>query len=300
MANTLATLVERFLLELAKVRRFSPLTVAAYGRELERFLEVEKLKATVASDRVLSARRMEGFLAHLAVQGLSNRSIARAAAVLRAFLDFLHRSGTTQEALSERVPTVKFTAGLPRFNTEAQMRQWIESLPRKTRWDWRDCCVIEVLYASGARVAELVALNWDDFDQHAHTLSLFGKRGKARLVPIGSRASASLMELKLRTPVESLAPDQPVFMNRREERLTTRAIRRIVHNSFAQTVGGHMSPHRLRHTFATHLLDRGAGLMDVRELLGHESVGTTQVYTHTTPRRLQEVYERAFPLDRPS
>jgi integrase/recombinase XerC len=295
LPESLSFWTQRFVGDLEATRRLSPHTVRAYRRELDRFVASEKIDRTQPSNRTLSHRRFQNFLASLAVAGLSNRSIARAAAVLRAFLAFLHREGATPEDLSERVPTVKFAPGLPRFIAEPQMQRWLESLPTGTRWELRDRCLVEFLYATGARVAEIVALDWRDFDATTQLVHLIGKRDKERVVPIGDAATASLTTLENKSPAEATAPDQPLFVNQRGGRLTARSVARILQATFGRTVGGHVTPHRLRHTFATHLLDRGADLMALRELLGHESVATTQVYTHTTPHRLREVYRRAFP-----
>jgi site-specific recombinase XerD len=299
VAETLAIWTERFVGDLAHVRRLSPSTVSAYRREMARFLTAQKVADSPPADRVLSTRRFQDFLASLAVAGLSNRSIARAAAVLRSFLSYLHRDGATADDWSERVPPVKFAPGLPRFLTEAQMQKWLDALPTATRWQRRDGCLVELLYATGARVAELVALNWDDFDTDKQNVRLLGKRSRERIVPVGTRASRTLADLAKASPDSAVGPGRPIVVNRREGRLTTRSVARILKRTFALSVGGDVTPHRLRHTFATHMLDRGADLLALRELLGHQNVATTQIYTHTTPHKLQEVYRSAFPLDKP-
>ncbi|HUU46983.1 MAG TPA: tyrosine-type recombinase/integrase [Acidobacteriota bacterium] len=297
MAETLTAWMDRFVRDLEQARRMSAHTVTAYRRELTRFLTMQKIADAPPGERTLSTRRFQDFLASLAVAGLSNRSIARAAAVLRSFLSFLHRDGVMADDWSERVPPVKFSPGLPRFISEAQMRQWLDALPMRTRWECRDACLVQTLYATGARVAELVALDWGDLDRTALSVRLFGKRERERIVPTGQRVGQSLTQLIALSPAAAVTSDRPIFVNRREGRLTARSVARILKRTFAVSVGGSVSPHRLRHTFATHLLDRGADLMALRELLGHQNVATTQIYTHTTPHRLQEVYRDAFPLD---
>jgi len=298
MAEALSVWAGRFLDDLAGARRYSPHTLRAYQRDLSRFLSSQNLVVALPGDRVLTPRRFGAFLASLAVEGLSNRSIARAAAVLRSFLTFLYRQGATTDDWAERVPSVKFTAGLPRFLSETQMRQWLDALPTTTRWERRDRGLIELMYATGARVAEIVALNWGDIDRSAQMARLYGKRGRERMVPTGSRAAHSLAMLATASPAEATGTDQPVFVNRRGGRLTTRSVARIVRKTFARSVGGRTSPHKLRHTCATHLLDRGADLLALQQLLGHQNVATTQIYTHTTPHRLAEVYRQFFPGER--
>lgn len=295
MAETLSVWSVRFLDDLASARRYSPHTVNAYRRDLGRFLESQRLSQVPPSDRAFAPGRLADFLASLAVAGLANRSIARAAAVLRSFLVFLHRQGATADDWSERVSSVKFTPGLPRFLGETQMRQWLDALPTGTRWQHRDRSLIELMYASGARVAEVVALDWDHIDRQNGMVRLFGKRQRERVVPIGDHVTRTLLLLAESSPAEAAADRKPVFVNRQGGRLTTRSVARIVRQSYSRAVGGQTSPHRLRHSCATHLLDRGADLLSLQQLLGHQSVATTQIYTHTTPRRLAEVYSNAFP-----
>lgn len=295
MADTLTVWAQRFAEDLGAVRRYSPLTVTAYQRDLSRFIQTQKLAETSPGDRAFSPQRFQNHLASLAADGLSNRSIARSAAVLRSFLSFLYRRGATDADWAERVPSVKFAAALPRFVGESQMKTWLDALPTTTRWDLRNRALVELMYATGARVAEVVGLSWHDADLEKQTVRLFGKRSRERVAPLGEQVSATLKSLITASPAASSAPTQPMFVNRREGRLTTRGVSNIIADSFALATGGHTSPHRLRHTCATHLLDHGADLLSLQQLLGHQSISTTQIYTHTTPHRLAEVYKKHFP-----
>ncbi len=295
MADTLAQWAQRFLDDLRAVRRYSPLTVTAYSRDLGRFIDSQKLGEASVGERTFTPQRFQNHLASLAADGLSNRSIARAAAVLRSFLSFLYRSGATDTDLAERVPSVKFAASLPRFVGESQMQTWLDALPTSTRWELRDRALVELMYSTGARVAEVVALSWQDVNLEAQTVRLFGKRSRERVAPLGRHVCSTLQSLRTASPVASTAPVQPVFANRREGRLTTRGVSNIIADSFALATGSHASPHRLRHTCATHLLDHGADLLSLQQLLGHQSIATTQIYTHTTPHKLAEVYRKHFP-----
>ena len=298
MDKSLTSWVVRYLEDLALARQCSPHTVAAYRRDLGQFLKSQSLAAKPPSDRVLTTRCFQDHLSTLAIAGLANRSIARAAATLRSFLSFLHRRGGTQNDLSERVPSVKFAANLPRFVGESQMQRWLSSLPSRTRWEMRDRCLVIVPYATGARLSEVVGLNWGDFDPDGGTLRLFGKRSRERVVPAGNCVAASLDALRASSPADAVTDLQPIFLNRMGTRITGRSVARIVQKSFAVATGGRISPHRLRHTFATHMLDRGADLIALKEMLGHQSVATTQIYTHTTPHQLARVYRENFPIDR--
>lgn len=298
MDKSLSSWAVRYLEDLDQARQCSAHTVAAYRRDLERFLQSQALGTKPPTDRILTTRRFQDHLSTLAIEGLANRSIARAAATLRSFLSFLHRRGGTPDDLSERVPSVKFAASLPRFVGESQMERWLASLPARTRWEMRDRCLVIVPYATGARLSEVVGLNWGDFDPDTSTLRLFGKRSRERVVPAGSYVAASLDALRTASPPESIAEKNPIFVNRAGKRITGRSVARIVQRSFAIATGGHISPHRLRHTFATHMLDAGADLISLKEMLGHQSVATTQIYTHTTPHQLARVYRENFPIDR--
>lgn len=300
MEQALAHWAHVFLEDLTGAQRCSPHTVQAYRRDLERFLQTQRLAASVPADRVLTTRRFQDFLASLAVAGLANRSIARAAASLRSFMAFLYRRGAIPHDWSDRVPSVKFAPSLPRFVGESQMRDWLESLPGRTQWELRDRCLVVILYATGARLSELVGLNWGDFDSESRTLRLFGKRSRERVVPTGEYLAASLLELKAQSPEAAFGDKNPILINRRGGRLTGRSVARILQRSFAMAVGGGVSPHRLRHSFATHMLDHGADLMALKELLGHQDAATTQIYTHTSLEHLSRVYRDAFPGDRES
>lgn len=295
MADTLTVWAKRFTEDLGAVRRYSPLTVTAYERDLSRFIQSQKLADALPVDRTFSPQRFQNHLASLAADGLSNRSIARAAAVLRSFLSFLYKCGATESDWAERVPSVKFAASLPRFVGESQMKTWLDALPTTNRWEIRNRALVELMYATGARVAEVVGLNWRDADLDNATVRLFGKRSRERVAPLGAQVVGTLKTLMKASPEAATSHDTPVFVNRREGRLTTRAVSNIIADSFALATGGHTSPHRLRHTCATHLLDHGADLLSLQQLLGHQSIATTQIYTHTTPHRLAEVYKKHFP-----
>ena len=300
MEQALSHWAHIFLEDLSGAQRCSRHTVQAYRRDLGRFLDSQKLATAAPADRVLTTRRFQDFLASLAVQGLANRSIARAAAALRSFMGFLYRRGGTPDDWSDRVPAVKFAPSLPRFVGESQMRDWLESLPGQTRWQLRDRCLVVTLYATGARLSELVGLNWGDFDSETRTLRLFGKRSRERVVPTGEYLARSLRDLRASSPVSASADKCPILVNRQGGRLTGRSVARIVQRSFATAVGGKISPHRLRHSFATHMLDHGADLMALKELLGHRDAATTQIYTHTSLEHLTRVYRDAFPGERAS
>lgn len=298
MDKSLSSWAVRYLDDLKQARQCSAHTVAAYRRDLERFLKSQSLGDKAPGERILTTRRFQDHLSTLAIEGLTNRSIARAAATLRSFLSFLHRRGGTPNDLSERVPSVKFAASLPRFVGESQMERWLESLPARTRWEMRDRCLVIVPYATGARLSEVVGLDWGDFEPDNSTLRLFGKRSRERVVPAGDYVARALSALRVASPADAVTDSKPIFVNRSGKRITGRSVARIVQKSFAISTGGHISPHRLRHTFATHMLDAGADLIALKEMLGHQSVATTQIYTHTTPHQLARVYRESFPIDR--
>ncbi len=287
--------VARFLDDLTETRRYSSHTVMAYRYDLQSFIDSQRLGSKTPSERLLTARCFQHHLAGQAAQGLSNRSIARSAASIRSFLQFLHRRGALKNELSERVPSIKFSPTLPQFLSERQMQRWLESLPGGDRWELRNRCLVVLPYATGARLAEIVGLNWGDVDMSSATIRLFGKRQRERMAPAGRFLVESLNALRAQSPITAIGADKPIFVNRKGTRLTARSVGRILSRTFAQSGGGHVTPHRLRHSFATHMLEHGADLMALKELLGHENVATTQIYTHVTPGRLADVYHNSFP-----
>ncbi len=306
-------LIDRFLEHLAEERNFSAHTVRAYRGDLEGFLEflsrdfLAREPGSVAPDDV-DALAVRSFLASLARRGVGRRSQARALSAVRSLLRFACRDGILEHNPAIAVRTPKQPKRLPRHLRPGEIENLLDSVEGDEPLVRRDRAVLEVLYAAGLRVGELVSLDWNDIDLKGRVLRVLGKGGKERMVPFGRCAAESLQAWlenwdELRAASRDAATDssEPVFLNYRGRRLSARSIRRLIDRRVEQAaIAGGVHPHTLRHTFATHLLEGGADLRSIQELLGHSSLSTTQNYTHLELERLQRVYRDAHPRARSS
>lgn len=284
-------LVERFLHYLAVERGASGHTLKSYRIDLDdcaAFLAARRLGTLAGAD----ARVLRAYLAGLAERGLARTSIARRLAAIRSFYQFLVRRGRARTNPARDVHTPRLPKGLPGHLPIDESEALLRAEVPPTRAGARDRAVIEVLYATGIRVSELAGLNVEDVDLRDGAVRVLGKGGKERIVPMGRKAIEALRAyLATRT-----RPAGPLLLNERGGRLTVRSLHRVVRRR-ARAAGLHrrVSPHTLRHTFATHLLDAGADLRLIQELLGHSRLGTTQKYTHVSTDRLMKVYDAAHP-----
>ena len=276
----------------------SDATVEAYGRDLEAFAEWAG-RAGADGPAGVTRLHLRRYLAHLATRRYAKRSVSRKASALRRYFRWCRRTGRCPTDPSERLSAPGGDARLPRVLTSEDARRLLDRPPAAVEDDAdevraRDDAVLELLYGSGLRVAELTGLDVGDVDLSRRTVTVWGKGSKQRQVPLSPPAVAALRRWvgdgrpKLAT---AASPPTAVFLNRRGKRLSPRDARRIV----AHRASGPLHPHALRHSFATHLLDNGADLRVVQELLGHASLQTTQVYTHVSKERLLLVHERTHP-----
>ncbi|MDX2121711.1 MAG: tyrosine recombinase XerC [Gemmatimonadota bacterium] len=295
--------VHAFLEHLEKERQVSGHTVRAYRRDLEAFTAF--LDRHYGGDwdfgRV-DRLGVRGFLGELQRRGLAKRSLARALSAVRTLYRFLqaHQGLEKSPMRSAKAPRLGRTlpAYLDRDRTERVFAAAEARATGKEPAGLRDLAMLELFYSSGLRLSELVGLDLYDLDLLSDQVKVRGKGRKERLVPVGSRASRALRHyLEEREPLAHLpgADRQAVFLSRRGKRLAPRSVQRIVHRALDAVGGEGLKTHSLRHTFATHLLDAGADLRAVQELLGHASLSTTQIYTHTSVERLKKVYQQAHP-----
>jgi integrase/recombinase XerC len=277
----------------------SPNTVAAYRRDLNGFVEWAERAGFDGPQRVtrLDLRR---FLGYLTTRKYARTSIARKASSLRRYFAWLRRTGVLATDPAVTLTALGGDGRLPEVLTATQVESLLDDVPAKfdaqaEHLRLRDDAVLEVLYGCGLRVGELCGLDVDRVDLRANTLAVWGKGSKQRRVPLGEPAAAALQGwLSRGRPL--LAPTEgpdvvAVFFNQRGKRLTSRDVRRILDQRSTNPT----HPHALRHSFATHLLDGGADLRTVQELLGHADVATTQIYTHVSKERLRAVYHQAHP-----
>lgn len=286
-------LIERFLEHMKVERGASPETLRAYRADLEAFLgqfEVDIKDIEVSHVRAFVARRLR--------QGKKATSVARALACLRSFFRFLYREGIVQTNPARLVPNPKKGKPLPEFLSVDEAFDLVES-PRGVGFRVaRDRAALELLYGSGLRISELAGLRIDDLELREGIIRVKGKGSKERIVPIGTKAKEALKDYLVERALLR-SPSPYLFLNHRGEKMTERGLREVVYRE-AKKVGlaGRVSPHTLRHSFATHLLQSGADIRDIQELLGHSSISATQVYTHIDLGHLLDVYDRAHPLSR--
>lgn len=308
-------MVDNFIAYLTAVRRSSPATAAAYRREVERFLQ----SAGADDPRTVDTAAVRRYVASLAQDGLGPRSVNRAMSAVRTFYRFLRRyHGADVADPTAGLRGLRADSRLPIFLFEDEAAAVVEApsedaaaaedgspaetgppqgvLPEDGLAAARDAALMEFLYATGCRVAEAAALRLDDVAIEARTARVTGKGGKQRMVYLNDSAARSLQAyLRRRFAALPASRSQPaVFLNRHGGALTDRSMRRVVAR-YRPFAGKPVSPHTFRHSFATHLLNGGADIRTVQELLGHASLSTTQVYTHTSVDRLRDVYADAHP-----
>lgn len=306
----LRALVEDYLEHVTLERGLSEHTLRAYRNDLDRLMRflVDYLgkgeKELAARDVTSQATR--AFLAHLGREGLAKRSQGRSLSALRSLLAYGCRIGVLDDNPARAVRSPKHEKTLPRHLRPGEIESLIEAEHKEGPMALRDRAVAELLYASGLRVGELVSLDWQNLDLANRTLRVFGKGGKERMVPFGRKACEALAAWlrvwgQIRAKAKGQTDDEPVFLNHRGGRLTDRSIRRILDQmGVASGLAGDVHPHALRHTFATHMLEEGADLRTIQELLGHSSLATTQRYTHVDIDRLLNVYRQSHPRARKS
>ena len=285
-----------FLNHLMYERNVSPNTVEAYRDDLESFVGFLCNDYLTIGRDLLDLRRVDhlavrSYLAHLARKKLSRASMARHLSALRSFFKYLMREGVVDVNPARTVATPKREKHLPAVLQTSDVAVLLEQ-PDDSALGIRDRAWLELLYASGLRISELVAIDVEDLELRSRLVKVHGKGSKERIVPFGSKAQEALKAyLATRTDDNSA-----VFVNYRGERITTRSIRRLFDRYVrAASLRAGVSPHTLRHSFATHLLNAGADLRGIQELLGHASLSTTQKYTHLNDAQLIAVYKKSHP-----
>ncbi|MHB9027996.1 MAG: tyrosine recombinase XerC [Candidatus Latescibacterota bacterium] len=299
-------LIERFLAFLQTQKRYSGHTLDAYSRDLAQYREYLSLKTGEEDPGFAHFTKagLRDYLYALSTSGLVKRSIARKLAALKSFGKFLHREGFIEHDPAAEVRTPKLDKREPVFLSTEEVKRAVERPESGEDEDEllaaRSRAVLELLYGSGLRLSELVSLDADGVDFHNGVVKVLGKGAKERIVPVGRMAVKALkayLPLRSGRLAEKHCPEErALFISRNGGRLGRRQVQLDV-TRFLRLVSEkeHLSPHVLRHTFATHLLDNGADLRAVQELLGHSSLSTTQVYTHVTVDRLTRAYRQAHP-----
>lgn len=288
--------LESFIAHLKHERNASPHTIASYKRDLLQFAQyLEERGVGIKGVDNISLR---GFLTVLYERGEKKSTVGRKLAAIRSFFQFCVRKGWMEDNPAKVVSTPKQDKPVPSFLSEEEMKEFLD-LPRTNKpLDLRDVAMLELLYATGIRVSELVGINLEDLKFTERLVRIRGKGKKERLVPFGSKAEESLrVYLRVRSKInKGQIEEKPLFLNYRGKKISSRSVERTVDKYILRSaLSRKISPHSLRHSFASHLLSRGADLRVIQELLGHESLATTQKYTHLDIKHLLEVYRKSHP-----
>ena len=298
MADLLIDSIESFMLTLEKERNFSLHTIKAYKNDLNRFNYF--LNNTLRRKKLAKINRndIRKFLAEEYDNGYSSKTVARRLATIKSYFKYLVKTELIQENISIHINSPKVPKKLPNFVDKNLIDTLMKTPSLDTHIGIRDRAVLELFYSTGMRLSELVNMNIGDFEINKKLIRVIGKGNKERMIPYGRTAESAIKNyLKIRNL--SLKPafaKKPLFVNNSEKRISKRTIQRRMNNYIKLVADGkRIGPHLLRHTFATHLLDNGADIRAVKDLLGHSSLSSTQIYTHVSIEKLKKDYTQAHP-----
>jgi tyrosine recombinase XerC len=287
-------LLEKFLKYLKAERNYSEETLRAYKNDLNQFGEYLFDREKIDNFLKVNSQMVRNFVGYLLKYGYDKRTVCRKLSAVKSFYRFLKEIKLVEKNPATIIKSPRLERKLPGFLTESQIREVLELTPPK-EISYRDKAILELFYAAGLRVKELVNLKISDVDFENRILKVKGKGEKERIVPFGSYALKAIKEY-----LEKRKDDSPyLFVSKFKRKLSNRQIQKIVKKYLSKLKNPPATnPHVLRHTFATHLLDRGVDLRAVQELLGHSSLQTTQIYTHLTIGQLKEIYKKTHPRAR--
>lgn len=287
--------VSRYIEYLKAIKNESDNTIKSYAQDLAQFMEFLK-ENKISELEHIDHLTIRGFMAILTEKNLSRKTISRKLSALRSFFRYMTQEGIIKENPALTVKGMKLPKTLPVFLYPKEVEALLAA-PNKDVLGMRDKAILELLYATGMRVSEMVSLKVHDLNMGSNYIIVFGKGSRERVVFFGRKAAYAI-DLYLKKSRPFLQKDmacERLFLNKNGTPLSDRSVRRIV-DKYVKKVSlkQNISPHSLRHSFATHMLDNGADLKTVQELLGHVSLSTTQIYTHVTKDRLKEVYDKTF------
>ncbi len=293
--------IARFLRYLEVERNASALTIKSYREDLTTLVEYLSGQAEhLPAPGAITPADLRQYVTALHRAGYAKSSVARHLATLRSFFRFAQREGLAEQNPAKPLRNPRPDRKLPHFLTTQQIARLLEAPPADQPLGLRDRAMLETTYSAGLRVSELVAINDDDLDLGGGLVRVRGKGRRERLAPLGRFAVRAIERWRGARPAPTgPGTERPLFLNRFGRRLTTRSVARMLDKYLRQTgLDQRTSPHTLRHSFATHLLDRGADIRSVQELLGHKSLVTTQIYTHISVASLRATYDKAHPRAR--
>jgi len=296
--------LDGFIDTLLAEKGYSVHTCRAYRSDISEFIRFisDNEKSDAGDDncqkmfflhvKTLDKNAIRKYLAHLVRSGTAKRSIARKLSSLKAFFNYLVKSGHIMANPADMVPFPKLEKRIPKFLSIDDLFYLLDSIKTDTWFDKRNLAMFETFYSTGMRVSEMEGLNIEDIDFESQMIKVLGKGSKERVVPVGQRALNAVKSYRACLKENFI----PVFLNKNFTRLSSRSIRRILDKIVRSCqLNLPVSPHTLRHSFATHMLDSGADLRGIQEILGHASLSTTQIYTHVSMDRLMQVYDKAHP-----
>ena len=297
--NSTAESAKRFLISLKEQLNYSENTIQAYAVDIAQFnnfLSEYHSDTNIAVEKI-DKSSIRHFLGKLVEEGISRKSIARKLAALRSWFKYLIRTGVIEHNPAKNVSFPKLEKRLPSPLSVEEAVRLVTAPKSDTFAGTRDAALLELLYGTGARLSEIVGLDVQNLNRESGSIRLFGKGSKERIVPLGEPGWKALdIYIQFRNSKNSDSDETALFLNKYGKRLSGRGIQRIVYKYMSMTVEKKgKNPHTLRHTFATHLLERGADLNSVKELLGHEDLATTQIYTHIEAEGLKKAYKQAHP-----
>ncbi len=294
--------LDEFINHIKLDRNLSSRTIDAYNRDITKFIDyLQEIKFDKNLED-LNIKMLREYLVYLTNNNLSRKSIRRNISALRTFFKFLIRKKIIQDNLFKFLRTPKLEKNLPTFLDVSEVQKLVEAPDQDTPLQVRDKAILELIYASGVRVSELISITINDIDLEHPEIRIIGKGGRERIVFVGKEAMKALTKY-LNNSRPKLIKEKNInidalFVNHYGKALTVRSVQRIVKKYMIKSgINKNITPHSLRHSFATHMLDRGADLRTVQELLGHQSLATTQIYTHLTIEKLKKVYDSSYSKD---
>jgi tyrosine recombinase XerC len=296
--DSLKKVMLEFLSYLDKERGFSSHTIKAYQTDLNRFILFLAQEENKSNFKAVTRHAIRNYLGREFDQGFSSKTVARRLASIKSLFKYLMRSEQISDNPAIHVKSPKISQTLPNFIDEKVIDTLMESPDVSTSKGMRDRAILELFYSTGIRLSELIALDIDSIDPQSQLAKVHGKGDKERLIPFGNRAKFWVENyLKNRALSFNSAPNHtPLFTNAKEKRVPKSTVQRRIRNYIKLVAEGErLGPHILRHSFATHLMDRGADIRAVKDLLGHNSLSSTQVYTHIKPEKMKKIYKQAHP-----